>query len=418
MPTTRTRTRTRTTPARDEQLRLAIDPVAAETFFAEHWERQPLVVARREPGRFEHLLSAADAERLLLSTGIREPAFRLVRTGDRLDARDYTVDVPWRPRSFSRTADLPRVLAELEAGATLVLQGLHLTWEPLAAYCRGLEGLLEHRVQANAYLTPRSTQGLPVHHDTHDVFVLQVAGEKRWRVYEPLLELPLRDQRHRPELGEPGEAVLDLTLEPGDTLYLPRGWLHEAFASEQDSLHLTIGVNVYTWLDALRAALEECGDDLEFRRGVDGHAEPEADLLERLRARVDSQAVAARRRAKLARTRRPILDGQLTQLRALELLTAETAVERRPSVLAELTIDDEGVVIAFDGKEVRFPPHAEAEVECLFDAGEPVQPRRLPGRLDEPSRLVLVRRLVREGFLRAAARHDGSQPGNAAASAK
>jgi hypothetical protein len=418
MPTTRTRTRTRTTPASDEQLRLAINPVAVETFFAEHWGRQPLVVVRREPGRFERLLSTADAEWLLCSTGIREPAFRLVRAGDRLDARDYTRDVPWRPRSFRGTADLPRVLAELEAGATLVLQGLHLNWEPLAAYCRGLEGLLEHRVQANAYLTPRWTQGLPVHHDTHDVFVLQVAGEKRWRVYEPLLELPLRHQRHRPELGEPGEEVLDLSLEPGDTLYLPRGWLHEAFASEQDSLHLTIGVNVYTWLDALRAALEECGDDVEFRRGVDGDAEPEADLLERLGARLDSHAVAARRRAKLARTRRPILDGQLTQLRALDLLTAETLVERRSTVLAELTIDDKGVVITFDGKEVRFPSHAAAEVERLFGADEPVQPRGLPGTLDEPSRLVLVKRLVREGFLRSAAPRAGSQPGIGAAAAK
>jgi ribosomal protein L16 Arg81 hydroxylase len=64
-------------------------------------------------------------------------------------------------------------------------------------------------------------------------------------------------------MGEPGEPVLDVTLQAGDTLYLPRGWLHEAKTSETDSLHLTMGVNVYTWMDAFRAALDSCA-----RRGA------------------------------------------------------------------------------------------------------------------------------------------------------
>ena len=181
----------------------------------------------------------------------------------------------------------------LRSGATVVLQALHHTHPPLAAFCRLLEADLEQPVQANAYFTPRGSQGLPVHHDTHDVFCLQVAGRKRWLVYEPALELPLRNQRYRPELGEPGEPVLDLVLEPGDTLYMPRGWLHEALTSDEDSLHLTIGVNVYTWLDALRAALDACADELELRRSVPEDGVATADLLERAR----SEARARRRRS-------------------------------------------------------------------------------------------------------------------------
>ena len=92
-------------------------------------------------------------------------------------------------------------------------------------------------MQTNAYLTPRRSQGLPVHHDTHDVFVLQVAGRKRWLVYEPAVRLPLRDRPVPAGLGAPGVAVLDLVLEAGDTLYLPHGWLHEALTSDEDSLH-------------------------------------------------------------------------------------------------------------------------------------------------------------------------------------
>jgi hypothetical protein len=293
-------------------------------------------------------------------------------------------------------AQVDRVAAEFEAGATLVLQGLHLTLLPLARWCRSLEAQLGQPVQANAYWTPRASQGLPVHHDTHDVFVLQVDGAKRWLVYEPVLELPLRDQRYTPELGPPGAAVLDVTLEAGDTLYLPRGWLHEALTSAADSLHLTIGVNVRTWLDAIRAVLAECEDDVELRRSVPPDGDGAAEALERLALRFDAEQVAAAMRERFVSTRRPVRDGQLTELSALEQLTPETPVERRETVIA----DFDGERLSFEGRSLLFPPHAREEVEALVGAEGPVVPAELPGRLDDEGRLVLVRRLVREGFLR------------------
>jgi ribosomal protein L16 Arg81 hydroxylase len=290
-------------------------------------------------------------------------------------------------------AEIGRVLAEFEAGATLVLQGLHHTWPPLAEFCRFLEIELGHPAQANAYFTPRDAQGLPVHHDTHDVFSLQVAGEKRWLVYEPALELPLKDQKYGPELGEPGEPAHDVTLRAGDTLYLPRGWLHQAMTSSTDSLHITVGVNVYTWLDAFKAALAECEEDLGFRRSAEGDAD---DLLEALRARLDPDEASARRRRKLVSTRRPLLPDQLTQLQALDGLTLETPLERRPTVIFDL----EGSTLVFEGKTVGLPALAQEDLEFLASADETFTAAELPGDLDDETRLVLVRRLVREGFLR------------------
>ena len=69
-------------------------------------------------------------------------------------------------------------------------------------------------MQTNAYLTPRRSQGLPVHHDTHDVFVLQVAGREALARLRAVLELPLKHQRYGAEMGAPGETVLDVVLEP------------------------------------------------------------------------------------------------------------------------------------------------------------------------------------------------------------
>jgi hypothetical protein len=400
--TTPTRTPTRTTPASDEALLRATDPVGAQEFLADYWERRPLHAARGEQGRFDDLLSARDAERLIADPGLRYPAFRLVKAGERLDPRAYTEDVPWRPSPFTGTANAPRVLAEVDRGATVVLQGLHLNWTPLAVYCRELEARLGHPAQANAYLTPRRSQGLPVHHDTHDVFVLQVSGTKRWLVYHPALELPLKHQRYDAELGGPGEAILDVELGPGDTLYLPRGWLHQALTSDLDSLHLTIGVNVVTWLDALRAALTRCEDELDFRRSVPDDGDGGEELLARLADRLAPEEVARARRERFVRTRRPVLDGQLSELRGLDGLDASTLLERRPTVIADLAETDDGVALVFEGKRLVFPAGVAPELEHAIGTLEPFRPSELPGRLDEAGRLTLVRRLVREGFLRRA----------------
>ena len=263
-------------------------------------------------------------------------------------------------------------------------------------------------MQANAYYTPRDSQGLAVHHDTHDVFVLQVAGEKRWLVYEPAFPLPLKRQRYRRELGGPGEAVHDVTLQSGDTLYLPRGWLHEAVTSVTNSLHITVGVNVYTWIDAFKAALADCEQEEAFRRSVPPEGEGAADLLGPLSARLLPDLVKARRRRRFLATRRPIRGGQLSQMQALRHLGLETELARRPTVLAELN----GTTLAFEGKRLDFPPNVADELEFIASSEESFRAADLPGELDEESRLVLVRRLIREGFLLVSERaRGGPSPG-------
>lgn len=423
-PTAPIRTPTTPTPSGTTRgeggLRAALDrctePIGSDEFLAEYWERRPLLVQRDEPERFRDLFSTADVERLICETGVRHPAFRLVKAGEQLRPADYTKDIAWRPSAFTGAADVHAVLAEFERGATIVVQALHLHWPLLARFCRELEGHLGHGTQANAYHTPRGSQGLPVHHDTHDVFVLQVEGAKRWLVYEPALELPLKDQRYDASLGEPGEPVLDTTLTAGDTLYLPRGWLHQAVTSDTDSLHLTIGVNVHTWLDALRAALDACRDDVEFRRSVPPDGEPAVDLIERVHARMKPTEVTARARERFLTTRRPILDGQLSQLRALDGLSRKTRLERRGTVLSNLVVEPDAVRLSFEGKQVVFPLPVEPELRFLRAAEGSFDARDLPGTLDDESRLVLIRRLVREGFL-AISHADGHDAGSSGSDA-
>ena len=313
---------------------------------------------------------------------------------------DYAEDIPWTPTSFSGSAQVERVASQFEGGATIVLQALQLQHPPLAEFCRELERELAHPVQANAYYTPASAQGFKVHHDTHDVLCLQVEGEKRWLVYPPVLELPLKNQKYSPELGEPGEPVMDVTMRAGDTLYLPRGWLHQAMTSDTASLHLTVGINVATWRDAVRAAVDEAAEeDVVFRRGVGADGAAPEGLFDALAQRLTPEAVARRQRRSFVESRRTIRGDVFDQLRALEDLDSGTELERRETVIADLDVDDREARLSFEGQKLSLPARVEAELKYVLRVDGPFTAADLPGRLDEESRLVLVRRLVREGLL-------------------
>ena len=401
-PTRTARTAIPTAATRSSSaLRRCLSPVEAERFFGQYWERKPLLVPRDEEGRFLDLLSIAEVERRVTAGGLRHPAFRVVKEDTKIVLGDYAEDIPWTPTSFSGSAQVERVASQFEGGATIVLQALQLQHPPLAEFCRELERELAHPVQANAYYTPASAQGFKVHHDTHDVLCLQVEGEKRWLVYPPVLELPLKNQKYSPELGEPGEPVMDVTMRAGDTLYLPRGWLHQAMTSDTASLHLTVGINVATWRDAVRAAVDEAAeDDVLFRRGVGADGAAPEGLFEALAERLTPEAVARRQRRSFVESRRTIRSDVFDQLRALEDLDSGTALERRETVIADLDVDESEARLSFEGRKLSLPARVAAELEYVLRVDGPFTAADLPGRLDEESRLVLVRRLVREGLLR------------------
>ena len=89
-----------------------------------------------------------------------------------------TTSTTWCPPTRSSTATA--------RGDTVVLQGLHHTNPHLARLANNLALALDHPVQVNAYLSPSNARGLDLHFDYHDVFVVQLGGSKRWRVWAPL----------------------------------------------------------------------------------------------------------------------------------------------------------------------------------------------------------------------------------------
>jgi hypothetical protein len=151
-------------------------------------------------------------------------------------------------------------------------------------------------------------------------------------------------------------------------------------------------------MDAVRGALAASEAELALRRSAD--PKTAASLVGALEAELAPERVEARQRRRFVDSRRPIREDGLTQLRALARLDTETLLERRETVIADLELRDGAVLLRFEGKEIRLPGHTEPEVVACHESEEAFRVGELPGDVDEAGRLVLARRLVREGFLR------------------
>ncbi|MFP5326107.1 MAG: cupin domain-containing protein, partial [Acidimicrobiia bacterium] len=211
---------------------------------------------RHRTSGFEDLFSLADADEAISGRGLRRPALRMVQDGEVLPASLWTRRARTGSVWIDDLVDPAKALSLFDAGATIVFQSLQRWWPPVASFCRELESALGHAVQANAYLTPAGAAGLDPHHDTHDVFVLQVHGSKAWVVREPVIDKPLAHQHSRHEQAGAQPVLFEAELVPGDCLYLPRGFVHSARAQRDASLHLTLGVLATTAHDVAKDLLD------------------------------------------------------------------------------------------------------------------------------------------------------------------
>jgi bifunctional lysine-specific demethylase and histidyl-hydroxylase NO66 len=378
--------------AGDALARCVGDP---DRFVREHWARAPLYRPAADTSAFADLFSLDAVDHILSSTTPRFPAFRLVKEGRQLDPRSYTRSGRIGGRPVDDLADPGCVYELFHDGATIVLQSLHRSWPPLTRLGRDLELALTHPVQVNAYITPPTSRGLGVHHDEHDVFVLQVYGCKRWDVHDPD--------------GGPADRLIAAELAPGDCLYVPQRFPHAAWTAETASVHLTVGVVPTTWADMLRRAVTSVvedalsGEPLPAGFAADpaalaaGVAEQLGEVRRRL-DKLDPGAIAVAGADRFWSGRPPILTGQLRQLLALEEIGEDTVVRRRPGAVCRLRHRGDRLEVLLGDRALHMPARLAPVMRAIL-ASDRLAVGDLAGHLDPPSRLVLVRRLVREGLL-------------------
>ncbi|MCY7304460.1 MAG: cupin domain-containing protein [Thermoleophilia bacterium] len=301
------------------------------------------------------------------------------------------------------------------SGHTLVLQALHRFWPPIVAFAGTLGAELGHPVQVNAYITPKQAQGFAAHYDVHDVFVLQIAGAKRWVVHEPVHRDPLRSQPwtlHRAAVEERASEIPrdEYTLVAGDVLYLPRGFVHSAESLGDVSAHLTIGIHSHSRSDLVQSLLELAADDARLRQtlplGVDV-GEPDhlaADLAATVEALCERiRSIPARDVAEVMERRsrahsRPAPIAPLAQAGALHGLDRSTLVSVRPQQSPTVWVNGASATVRYVGGSLVFSSAANEALVAVLESSDGIRVGDIPGQSIEES-LDLVRRLMRAGVV-------------------
>ena len=222
-------------------------PVSPAQFRAEYAGRKPLHIPAGGEGRKAGILTWADFNRLLGQTSLwSSHHLRLMRNYVAVPADQYCYPVA-TPLGEVLRPSAQKVEVFLSAGASLIANDVVTIHDPLTRIGETLAKTFAASVGANIYCSFQGVQAFGTHFDNHDVVVVQTGGTKVWNLYEnradnPIENFPDDDATRRWFEQSRGALMQQVTMRAGDVLYLPRGWYHDALATDGPSLHVTFAI--------------------------------------------------------------------------------------------------------------------------------------------------------------------------------
>lgn len=279
-----------------------IAPFGADTFRAQYFGKRPIHIRREASARPSVLSWRRFNEALGITSYWNEDTLKVYYRNRAALRENYCDTTELRP-GVKAPADPSKVKALLGLGASLIANHFHRVSPEVAAIAHALEREFAARVAANVYCSFQGVQAFQTHFDLHDVFAFQAEGEKTWRVYEsradaPVTPLPPGDEVEKWLIASRGRLLFEITMQPGDILYLPRGQYHDALTGAQASLHVTFGVSPATGLSLFKLLETAVTQESPFRQYLpdarnDSELRPRlAALAERVKAVMTSPAFA------------------------------------------------------------------------------------------------------------------------------
>jgi hypothetical protein len=239
-----------------------IAPLGADVFLRDYWLKT-FVHIPGEAGRFKDLLTWPELGAILEQHRLTPPRLKLYRDGQPVDPAQYMT-----PALFG----VPRLNAGglaacLAQGASLILDDVQELAPRVQHLMHAFQDALHTDAFANLYTGWKTQKAFNLHWDAQEAIVIQLCGKKRWKVYRPTRQYPLKNDVEVP--APPIEApVWDGLLADGDTLYIPRGWWHEALPLDEPSLHLTISLTPPTGLDYVTWVLSHLRSHSDLRASL------------------------------------------------------------------------------------------------------------------------------------------------------
>jgi len=379
-----------------------LQPECPSAFLQDVWEQRPYLVARRAADHYADLLTLPAIDGLLaIPSAGASNQLALVKT------QGGTTSTRLPPPTRSGILDVGAIYDAYADGYSVVLHNVGRRWPPLARFCNALEAELSHPVSLSLYLHPPAAETAAAQYAPYELFILQLAGAQTWWVHAPPVRLPLAPAPERSE----GACATSLLAELGlAALYVPRGFPFEARTGDTSSTYLALQVHVVRWADLLRAVITVAAqEDVQLRDGLPvgflTSSETRAALAPRCAALLATLAERANLEAAVRRLGTVLLEGahaslesHFSSLGQLDQIQLDTRVRRRTGTLRVFPRSPEVVTIEFPGRQVNGPAYLEPALR--FIARTPAfAVRDLPDTLSDNAKLVLVRRLVRDGLL-------------------
>lgn len=272
-----------------------LNPFSEELFRSNYFEKNVLTIQRNESLHFNSFVDPSHIDELVTSVRIPPTNLNLAQGDTPLPLESYCIGGAYVEKA--------RVLALHQEGATIILRSVEQWSLGLNRLKIIAEKFFDCECQINVYITPPNQKSTPPHWDTHDLIIMQIAGSKVWRLFEGERTLPLSDERFRIGNDYVSNEHKDVVLNSGDTLYLPRGVIHEPVAQTY-SIHVSIGIHTVRWHDVLRVALRLVAEreGSLLRRSIPGFDEKIADsptleiLAQLIEPEIQSQAIGILRK--------------------------------------------------------------------------------------------------------------------------
>lgn len=242
-----------------------------DKFFDEFWECQPLYIEAQHSSYFNDFYRFVDIETSIFNLDILQGDFSLF-----FDQK--------RVKDVSRYFDSENNLsgnkvknACIDDGCTICIENIEKVNSAVQNLCNELSDIFLSGITTALFFGPPHSVGLNVHFDYYNAFILQLSGKKRWRVYSSVFDNPTCERdRFKVDKSTLGAPIIDIELQQGDILYIPRGCPHEPYCIDSHSLHLTVGIKTHCWADILHQSIEVLRDtESSFRQSL-----PPNDLLD------------------------------------------------------------------------------------------------------------------------------------------
>lgn len=373
-----------------------LSPFPEHDFRTLYWDQEPLILQRGDPGFYGDLFTLKDFDAAI------------ARSPDRVSAANARTNNRPVTHRANTVRGIEAVLADMRDGHTLMLDRLNEREPKLGLFCRLLGPELGSSFQTNLYLTPAHGQGFRPHWDNHDVFVLQMAGSKRWSVEKQRRLVPGLGEK----MGEDGRELRGelhaCTLEPGDLIYIPRGFVHAAECGEELSLHITFGIRPFFLQEILAAVIQgavrrderwRAALPLGFMQGSPGPVVQRA--MAALREITDEtflRAVIGQFRAESVESFPLDVTGQVLEFFQAAPVGLGDRLEPRRGIVYQLHGASDAVRLHYGARSIVFPGlFQDALAFALKTPGFAV--RDLPGKLQDDEKLAFVERLIEEGLV-------------------